>query len=687
MGFTQTTTSNGKPMGNITFSSYNLPALEDGLYQISVSHTFQAEQAGSSPAIPPQSRYFTVLGPRFTLDPNEIAIQFPPPKTNGMYYDVLPHVIFNRSILPWERRLDESLPQTPWLAMVCITQNETQSWQAVAGNEDILKIRTGTLTDICNDAALKNIVFPLLSDIQLYPGESATETLNYIDIPETLLQLVLPEKDELPLLAGVRQSADVAPDGAENPKFPVLMCNRLPQPGQENTVFLLSLEQRTDVYDLLAALNPLTGIPTPVASPKLYRFAVLNTWQFASVTPNLTFTQLLTDADMVSSSTAGAFRLPSVGNAEVDAFLEKGYVHLPHQTRQGNNMVSWYRGPFLPGVATAAIAPNPSTVVSADMLVNIHSEIGMFEISYASAWNLGRNMMLENRRISQALFEWKRACTQALKANTPSHLPFTPLAIPQLPAVVLNWFQKMILLDGVSFNYLVPDSNLSPAESIQFFSVDQMWIQYLLLGAFAVGDIASADEDIEDQLFKSIPQPISLTGFILNSTVVAGWPQLLVNGFDDSPPQGTNPPFESGLTPLSQHRYTLGKNTLLCIFEGSIQSVEIYLHPETIHYGVTYTAPDPSHGIPAACYIKYLRDEQGNPVEPSTTACSTQTTTDFEVNQWVRVPFRLADCGIIDIDSLSNLLIQAIPNIQMSPAEFAYQMVEGVPKVRFTVKS
>lgn len=680
------TTNTGKPKGKITFSSYNLPVIEDGLYEIKVEHKFKADSDNEAPKIPSQTRYFAAIGPRYALDPKEIATRFPPPKTSGDYYNVLPHIMFKRAILPWERNLDPTKPKTPWLTLISCTHSEMTGWQKVTGDNKLLAIHTDKLEKVCQDAQSKKIVFPKLSDITLIPGESPKESVNYIDIPEPLLQLILPSEDELPTLANVRQSADSAPEGKENPKFPVLLCNRLPQPNQENTVFLISLENRTDVYKQLQLAKPLKGVPKPSAKPKLYRFVVLNYWRFASVTPNLTFEQLLIDANRFDKKSAGAFRLPPVGDSNVDPFLEKGYVPLEHQTRQGNRMVSWCRGPFLPGVAPVPPSPpKPSSIVSPDNLVRIYSEIGMFDVTYASAWNIGRSVMLENKRVSQALFEWKRTCVQAKKANVPAHLPSHKAVAPPLPNLMQEWFVKLGRLEQVPFNYLVPDEKLLPQESIQFFSVDPQWVQLLLQGAFAVGDIASSDETIEDSLYKQIPKPKDLSGFLLRSKVVSGWPHLLVNGFDKEPPQGSNPPFESGTKPLTQHRYTLGKDTLLCLFEGSIKSVEVYLHPETIHFGIDYKAKDPGNHIPSVCYLKLLRDKNGDPIHPTSSPCGSDRSKKYEANKWVRIPFRFKDCGIIDVKALVHRLESALPGTKITPAEFAYQMVEGVPKVRFTL--
>ena len=62
-------------------------------------------------------------------------------------------------------------------------------------------------------------------------------------------------------------------------------------------------------------------------------------------------------------------------------------------------------------------------VTAADQLVRYDSSSGMFDVSYAAAWELGRLLMLRRRRISVAFFNWKRASFQASQPIAARHLP------------------------------------------------------------------------------------------------------------------------------------------------------------------------------------------------------------------------------------------------------------------------
>jgi hypothetical protein len=370
-----------KPQGNIRFLSHDLPALKDGLYQLDVKHTFQSTASDAQASITPVTKHFAVQGPRFSLEPQEIARVFPPDKTTGRYYNVLPHIMFTRSILPWERALNDDAT-TPWLTLLLITRQEIDTWSQQTNNQTLLRVQTDTLQNVLNAAqSNSNLVFP--KSLVLEPGETNQGRISYIDIPEPLLYNILPRLADLKLLAHVRQSADPTANGTSNPKYPILICNRLPQPGDENMVFLVSLENRTDIYNHLNNYNPATYQANPYADPLVYRLITLTNWRFASIEASQTFTELLLDAvNNEFQVTGSVLRLPHTGNSNVDQFYDKGYVPLEHQTRQGNQMVSWYRSPLLPGAATAAMTSTP--IQSSDQLVRFFSPYGMFDVTYAS---------------------------------------------------------------------------------------------------------------------------------------------------------------------------------------------------------------------------------------------------------------------------------------------------------------
>lgn len=63
-----------------------------------------------------------------------------------------------------------------------------------------------------------------------------------------------------------------------------------------------------------------------------------------------------------------------------------------------------------------------------------------------------------------------------------------------------EWLGRLKLMHGVPFNYLVPNVDMLPEESIRFFYVDVRWLDYLQEGALSIGRSTSSQQ-VHDQSF------------------------------------------------------------------------------------------------------------------------------------------------------------------------------------------
>ena len=97
---------------------------------------------------------FTVLAPRFALDPADIYGKFPPAASIGVFDQNLPHIVLTKRGLPWERYLVDGNKTTPWLAVLLFSPDEISA-PASAANPLANPSRAGTyrLTDIINPPA------------------------------------------------------------------------------------------------------------------------------------------------------------------------------------------------------------------------------------------------------------------------------------------------------------------------------------------------------------------------------------------------------------------------------------------------------------------------------------------------------------------------------------------------------
>ena len=675
-----------KPTGTIEFITYHQPALLNGEYLLEVKQQVQIDNkyvwnndADPWKAAPGVQLNFAINGPRFSIDPDLIQSQFPPPKSIGEYYNVLPHIILNRTTLPWERTIDNSPPSTTdkpraWMALLLFDATVDKGVPVVSNItvQDLLNVYGGSATPAGQPEFVK--VLPRDPNAEVGPGELRLEVgqhpndrLTVIDVPKQLLLEILASEDEVTFLSHVRAGQDSA-GHSDEAEYPVILCNRLPAAGtggsgdtpptgSQSTVHLVSLEARKPLLDELQK-KPQDN--------NLVRFVSLATWSFSTLQRNKTFTSWLKEAwcpdaqgDNCAAGVVHTLRMPTSSDKNAEGFLAQGYVPIKHQTRQGNHLVSWYRSPLLPGQSPAADITLP--VRTSDVLVRYLSDVGMFDTTYAAAWELGRMLTLRSKKVSVSLFNWKRAYAQQAHQteHAATHLPFSPdyNIAPAFPAQVTQWFEELLSLKHVPFHYLVPREEMLPANSLRFFRVDINWLECLLDGAFSVGRISTADigQDAEARKAGKLPTASICSGFLLRSPVVSGWPNLGVEAYTQAVPGDDY--LLKGISPVKRLRFDrLGEDVLLCLFDGEIKTVDIHEHPETIHFGVD-SGTDPSI---TQDYSKRFRDQTSGELGPKTP-----------------LTWKSPDKRTL------NIIDFAAKGSANNSAEFGFAMIEGVEKVRF----
>lgn len=372
----------------ITFIDAMPPPLPAGDFRISITNEL-SWVGGSTP--PFTSEYdFTVGGPRFTIDPDLVHSMFPPPGNRGHFLKNLPHLIFGRRSVPWERTVDASVPQerpfVPWLWLMSLDEDEIAA-QKIA-------VQTVTLNELLHPPA--GILGP---DIQLETGDGdpAKTQLMVIDVPAALLQQLMPSKEDLAAMASARLVSVV--DKAITPTtedgwFSVLMANRFPKNGRSNSQYVVSLEG----YG-----TSKTNILYPNAIPAGYqavRLVMLISWSFTNVDDQQTFNQL------ASQLSVDRLQLPkTTASTAVAKAFDMGYTALDHITRQGETTVSWYRGPLLPMYMPKNPPPaHPDGVYpSGDAALRFDPALAMFDTSIAAAWQVGRLLGMQDSNFAAAI--------------------------------------------------------------------------------------------------------------------------------------------------------------------------------------------------------------------------------------------------------------------------------------------
>jgi hypothetical protein len=367
--------------------------------------------------------------------------------------------------------------------------------------------------------------------------------------------------------------------------------------------------------------------------------------------------------------------------------------------------VSFYRGPLVPlpvPAGPAAYYDGP------DAAAAYNPQSGLFDVSYAAAWQLGQLLALQSTGLAGQLYQWKREVTrreamaaeEALLTRRLAGARVFPSLLaaraggaasgpPPLPDEVVAWFGNLASLHGVPFSYLVPDERMLPPESIRFFHVDQNWIDALIDGAFSIGRLAVSGESIEARhapvvhrlarsaaarLRERHPRGVQATsatgapatGFLLRSQAVAGWPNLRVRGYHDTA-EGD---------PVALVRLErLSGDTMLCLFDRDVAVAYLREPPEQLHHGVEGTA---------GAYRMTLRSVAGGPgpVPAGKPYDDPRATVPVPVRADGRT-LRVSAGAQAMAKTLTADFGQQFPQ-GFTAAEFALEMTRGVVEVEFS---
>jgi hypothetical protein len=205
--------------------------------------------------------------------------------------------------------------------------------------------------------------------------------------------------------------------------------------------------------------------------------------------------------------------------------------------------------------------------------------------------------------------------TLVTRLSQPAQIPQnTPEA--EMPAYMESFLAHLRLLVGVPFDYLIPDARLLPDESIRFFYLDRSWADRLVDGGISVGKIGTREQAHHHAHHASVrqrldvtalgvrdlqrsrrtfvevhdtkdspPDPVkTITGFLLRSAAVSGWPHMEVRAFDQVLTKPIDPAFadKHQLTTLRLER--LSPSVLLALFQG----VPKLVWCEEPHHGVQF---------------------------------------------------------------------------------------------------
>jgi len=181
-----------------------------------------------------------------------------------------------------------------------------------------------------------------------------------------------------------------------------------------------------------------------------------------------------------------------------------------------------------------------------------------------------------------------------------------------MPQELRSWLVRLRLLEGVPFANLVADTELLPEESIRWFYLDRRWTDALVQGALSVGTVNSDDRthltaqydairdelDQEERNYRRLPGTPrfggsvgAVSGFILRSQAVSGWPGLHVRAFTVDPEESDDAtyPEEDSRRMRLLRLERLAPAVLFALFDGIPQVVHIEEPRQGVQFGFDMT--------------------------------------------------------------------------------------------------
>jgi hypothetical protein len=251
-----------------------------------------------------------------------------------------------------------------------------------------------------------------------------------------------------------------------------------------------------------------------------------------------------------------------------------------------------------------------------------------------------------------------------------------------VPPELRDWLVRLRLLDGVPFAYLVADTELLPAESIRWFYVDRRWTDAMVQGALAVGSVNSDDRTQLTARYPAVRAELDqeernrrraagsdryqggagpISGFLLRSRAVSGWPAMHVRAFSIEPAAADDariPEDQPGRMRLLRLE-RLAPAVLLCLFDGVPKVVHLEEPRQGVQFGFDATGQDDN-------LTATLRPRNA-------------TTFEYLPGSPIDVPFRSGGAsGVVDIQRLERRLKTRVGSGAadgLDSSEYALQLV------------
>ncbi|KAL8743826.1 MAG: hypothetical protein Q9184_008071, partial [Pyrenodesmia sp. 2 TL-2023] len=457
--------------GHMKLYNHHTPVLPEGTYGIEAKQVIETaneelrvynyDSLHSAP-LPPGEDFpmalqkFTVVAPRFQIDPKVIDSYYPP---DGFVEEgrILPHIVFKDPYLPWERSLFQPRffpaasvidpffrlkTRPPWMALVVFDPEELKLTKA---DGDALRIPAFNANELPSSGAYPMTVGDYLtkvtSRVPLEEGlpwgstvwahlQASPDPATIIFPKKDLVQTIFPQEQllESMFMAHVRQvsTTDMSDAATDDSRLYSICVSHRSGP----TIGPGSTKPTTQIVHLVSVENIIYGpYDLSNASDRMGMISLFS-WNYTSTPPlpsnftaimknladqkqmlrppNPILNEVVTSVnDQTSSAIKASARI-------LHERLSLGYSISRWRTSTGEETAAFMRGPLvpLPTLRTpTAKTPSdwPATSNTGKDYQILDRDLGLMDMTYPAAWQLGKMMAMLDAVFFQALLRFRSA--------------------------------------------------------------------------------------------------------------------------------------------------------------------------------------------------------------------------------------------------------------------------------------
>ncbi|KAH0538455.1 hypothetical protein FGG08_004953 [Glutinoglossum americanum] len=437
------------PPGYEKLHSFFVPGLEAGLHTIGVEQVITVPGDPSSPLKKQNFQKFNVVAPRFTLPDNTVYSVYPP-QGHADRAEVLPHVVLTDPTLPWERigsweaerkkhppeDIDYRKNRVPWLAVLSFTEEELRLAPSdLAGDTSLFK-GTVNFKDKAQQSTTLSINMPV-TDLRLVDTSRVATPVTYDPNVDANPDGSTPSTDAIFVPTKLFRSffASHNANGVPEPasldvsryRFLAHLRNLNPTGMAEadttdgDRAFSIVVGHRAGPLDItkpttvVVHLVSIEGVERmdPNAVPQFVSLSSLYSWTYSCLPPN---SLNVSDAFAGLGKTLKMLR-PSLTDKQIASIeaeepaggrvarrMLDGYSITRYRAQTGEPTAAFIRGPFTPTEVPSPLTETWTALSTsgADLQI-LDQELGIMDLTYSAAWQLGKTLALADPAFTTAL--------------------------------------------------------------------------------------------------------------------------------------------------------------------------------------------------------------------------------------------------------------------------------------------